>query len=159
MCRRGQCKSGTGETYCSGTRIDTSNDSANCGQCGLTCPDGRSCIEAICTTQCKSSTGKLIEASLMIDSAHCGKCSKKCSVGEVCRNGKCESGTGKTFCDGQMINTLYNSATNCGQCGLVCPNGVECRGGGCMTQCGSITTSLMDDSANCSQCEIGRAHV
>ena len=76
-------------------------------------------------TQCGS-----ITTSLMDDSANCGQCGKKCGIGEICNGGKCETGTGGTYCDGKWIYTFGDSA-NCGQCGDKCGVGEICNKGKC----------------------------
>ena len=43
-----KCENGTGKTYCDGARVDTSNDTANCGQCGNKCSVDEECMSGRC---------------------------------------------------------------------------------------------------------------
>lgn len=182
ICIDGSCIENSTITYCNGVRMDAHIDmfkkfgsrwplsdvgglffdSANCRQCERKCNIGEVCLgDCMTQDQARNITGLLsgmticdnqIVFNMNQDSTNCGQCGNKCGFGEICKSGKCETGTGGTYCDGKGVDTSKD-ATNCGQCGFTCPTGVKCISGQCVTtQCGSITTSLMDDSANCAQC-------
>ena len=78
--------------------INTSYDSANCGQCGKVCGVGEICASGVCTigtggTYCN---GNLVNISYN-DGTNCGQCGKACPSGTSCISGICTTETVVTF--------------------------------------------------------------
>ena len=48
-CSNGVCACSTGFTDCSGTCVNLTNDSNNCGTCGIACTSGETCAAGVCT--------------------------------------------------------------------------------------------------------------
>ena len=89
-CQSGLCKCPGAEVVCSGTCIDTSTDSANCGTCGTACSGGTTCQKGACEcpgTQ-KVCFGLCTDTSS--DSTNCGTCGINCASGMTCQGGSCK---------------------------------------------------------------------
>lgn len=78
-------------TDCGDICADLENDESNCGECGIICSEGESCIQGECE---ETGPGELIECNgEMVDPQtnvfHCGHCNKRCGPGVLCENGDC----------------------------------------------------------------------
>ena len=142
--------------------VDVQNDTANCGSCGRTCPQGSVCRNHQCVspaTQDASCQGGSVYCptigggpgacfNLTNDPLNCGTCGHYCGRHESCVNSVCvarNTGTapapapapvncqaGLTLCGGACVNTLTNR-NNCGACGQACPaTSPGCTGGKCI---------------------------
>jgi hypothetical protein len=91
-----------GQTECAGACVDLSTDPNNCGQCGVQCPQGDTCVNGSCQGG--------------------GQCQfdNDCNTHETC----CPPGSGGRFSpQTSYCADLQSDHLNCGQCG------VECLGG------------------------------
>ena len=71
-----------GLTSCSGSCVNTSTDSSNCGSCGTKCTGPlMGCCKGTCT-------------SYVTDVSNCGSCGHKCLTGSTCESGSCKSKVG-----------------------------------------------------------------
>jgi hypothetical protein len=146
-CSAGQlvCAPASGNAFC--TNLQT--DSANCGACGVACPNPAGstqiqCVAGSCQTNCGggySSTSKVVCgasgggapdagapalycADLTANHDNCGKCGNACGSTEVCRNGACDA-CPVAQCSNVCVDTQHDPA-NCGACGTTanyCENG------------------------------------
>lgn len=98
----GGCSDGT---CCNGACVDLATDTANCGVCGLACPDAEeSCIHGVCTCEglpdCPVSLGCTCGSRLGGGSACFGDITfqvcfaeAECPIGQAClANNKCATG-------------------------------------------------------------------
>lgn len=129
-----------------------SDDTENCGACGVVCAAGAnakaSCEKGVCGVVCASGYGDCdrdekngCESDLLGSKEHCGGCQRACAVppnGTVeCVGGVCVSGcqVGFANCDGLVGNgcevDLQRDAGNCGACGNRCGGGTSCKMGRC----------------------------
>jgi hypothetical protein len=99
------CTDPTGKGYCTSFM----SDPANCGACGMACPQGYSCQNATCVQGGTTADG--------------GTSSQTCAAGTA----SCLDATGKPYC----ANLAYDNY-NCGACGRLCPGGYACQNGTCM---------------------------
>lgn len=122
--------------------VDLQTDAAHCGDCGLACGDGQSCLAAHCVGGC---TPKC-------DGRHCGDdgCGGSCGVcltGQTCNaSGQCEPCVPLTTCPAGACGAYPD------QCGgaLDCP---ACGGNGCLV-CGPNFTCVPTCDA-CHSCSAG----
>lgn len=85
------------QTLCAGTCVDTSNDNANCGACGVACTDGKVCTgggdagapscQPVCTAPQQNCGGTC--QNTQTSNAHCGACNAACGATEACGAGVC----------------------------------------------------------------------
>jgi len=87
-----------------GACVDVLTDSANCGGCGLACPQGDACVSA----QCQGDV---------------------CSLGNS--GAYCEQNDATHACCGNACVDTSADPANCGRCGVECPVGATCSGGSC----------------------------
>jgi hypothetical protein len=173
VCANGLCCP-PGQQGCSGQCVDALNDPHNCGDCGVTCTPGQSCLKGHCTCG--------------------GPCSATCPSGQICCSDRCcdpvkdpvncsvspsvcppvvdfSICTPGTCCGGDCTDTDRDPG-NCGACGHVCLPGRTCCFGACadltsdVNNCGAcdlecfvlpdccsgICTDTQSDSRNCGQC-------
>jgi hypothetical protein len=133
------------ESDCVNFRVDPNN----CGDCGITCGTGQTCIYGKCsciggTTACGDKC-----LNLNTDLNNCGICGNVCPQNPYasllgkseCVGGVCSCPTsGVTLDDGSVVQytmcsqgctTLQLDDQNCGVCGNICPTGYACHGGSC----------------------------
>jgi hypothetical protein len=94
--------------------VDTANDQANCGACGLACAMGQWCNRGACTSSCA-------------EGLVCNQfaCAPACAAGiEACG---CDL-FNTPFC----VDTHGYDSFNCGSCGATCDPGETCRSGTCV---------------------------
>ncbi len=105
---------------CGDDCVDTSVDPNNCGSCGQTCADGKTCVEGACALECGGGTsecsGKCVDTSL--DPNNCGGCDSSCSASEVCAGGGC-CALGLLYCDATCTDVTASDC-HCGACGNTC---------------------------------------
>jgi hypothetical protein len=168
-----QASCAEGLLSCAGTCIDPLTDSANCGQCGMTCAPPTTCSGGGCacpsgTVNCDA-TNAASCVDPLTDSTNCGLCGVVCEAGTTCQEGACvasggggcRADSGLTYCGGICVD-LASDPANCGACGASCGGGpsVSCVGGACtyclisMLNCGGVCVSPESDSANCGGCGI-----
>jgi hypothetical protein len=86
-----------GQTNCDGACVDTQKDTNNCGECGIKCGPGKSCVAGVCkvvtSETCSEGTTNCNEACVNTrnDISNCGKCGIKCDPGKSCVDGVCTS--------------------------------------------------------------------
>ncbi len=129
----------------------------SCGQCGVYCPEGASCVDGQC--ECGTNLTLCGDACVNLDedAGNCGACDEACTAGRSCVEGQCEAcGPGEFLCADGCVDTDSN-ANHCGACGTQCPEGAACRGGVCQCRSGQVQcqdgcadTSSNDD--NCGFC-------
>jgi len=138
---------------CNGILTDTMADPANCGGCGLVCPDG-TCVMGTCRNQ----SGRmerpcgLLEilcngacTDIMFNTSHCGNCTHACGPDDGCCSGVC---------------TNFTLSSNCGGCGIPCGGGsARCDRGRCVcTDTDEVLCplgycrNLREDSRDCGAC-------
>ncbi|OPX62535.1 MULTISPECIES: hypothetical protein [unclassified Methanoregula] len=137
---------------CNGTLTDIMTDAANCGGCGLVCPDGP-CVMG----SCRDTGGRMTLAcsarevlcngvctDIWFNESTCGNCTNTCRAGEAC-------------CSGECVNLSSN--WHCGSCSNVChPSESSCSGGVCQcyrnrTLCGDgYCYDLQNDHHSCGTC-------
>jgi hypothetical protein len=149
-----------------GCSTDLSGDVANCGACGMECPQVNgtaSCKKGVCVVDCTDSAfgdcdgdpSNGCEASLT-DVENCGSCGHRCDNVDgkqaFCKDGRCGATNCETNfgdCDGDMKTCevdLANDPNNCGRCGNVCTvvHGTPgCQDGNC------VVSSCDDGFDNC----------
>jgi hypothetical protein len=155
-------------TVCSGICVNTQNDPANCGGCGVRCDTGQYCEAGVCTQNTTCTPPLVICAGECVDTRynprHCGGCGNACDSGQLCNNGICTGGAcpaGQTDCPGSGCVDLRSNPDNCGSCGNDCGDNA-CYEGACLTDCPTGLTicsgrcvDLQKDVDNCGSC--GRA--
>lgn len=135
----------TCETCGGAACIDTMNDAANCGACGLACPSGIGCSEGSC--MCPGGGEVCGDACVdtQADPNNCGACGETCTGGLVCLAGECVDGCGDLQeCAGACVNTQNNDKF-CGSCDNACASGQSCVAGAC--SCGAEPVSFAMDVA------------
>jgi hypothetical protein len=120
-----------GEVDCSGTCVDVSTDSANCGGCGMRCGAPATCVSGACTLPPGCTTNA------------------DCAAGEVCVGNVCtapvDAGTDAMVCAGGMTLCtdvcvdLQSDPSSCGSCGTACDVRSTCVAGACTPATGCST--------------------
>ncbi|MHB1846852.1 MAG: hypothetical protein ACYCWW_18685 [Deltaproteobacteria bacterium] len=120
------CPGVDGGTSC----VETAQDPANCGGCGVVCPGSEACLGGSCqcnAAQCPGIDGGLVCSDLQSDPANCSQCGEACPQNEQCVGGLCQCQNGNTICplpDGGVICAdLSTDPNNCGGCALGCDGG------------------------------------
>lgn len=101
------CKSG--EIICGSSCVNAKQDKNNCGDCGVKCGSGESCIAGQCKNSgCGNGATDCGGLCVQLDSNkdNCGACGTKCSGDSICYGAKC-------------IDTKTD-VDNCGKIGFKC---------------------------------------
>ena len=141
-----ECCEGVG--LATGYCVDKSSDNYNCGECGLVCPSGYSCVNSSCLpceppcleqgTKCCSN--QCID--IWYDENNCGDCGYMCAPGLKCCGFSVNVGGG--------CKNTQDDMYNCGDCGIECPQIVnqinlwKC--------CDGVCRNLKTDPYNCGEC-------
>jgi hypothetical protein len=153
---RSSCRDPAGREYCA----DLTQDAANCGACGRTCPAGAICSRGTCvagtepipgdmcplpSTTCRDATsGRAYCADLSRDAANCGGCGRPCASGNVCQDSRCVASTTPGGCTAPQVSCrdttslrelctdLSRDPAHCGTCNNRCPVDNVCERGVCV---------------------------
>jgi hypothetical protein len=141
--------------YCA----NTTNDSQNCGGCGIVCPHDQKCEQPTpgAEGQCVCDLGENGGADLILcaagcvhsatDPRNCGMCNVLCDTG-ICNGGVClcDPDAGILQCTPTSCANVDSDLKNCGLCGNDCTQGgllgppefpdIVCVNGQCMCQSG-----------------------
>jgi len=88
------CDCREGLSFCDSRCVDLERDPENCGRCGTTCDEGRSCEFGECVqAQCVDSPEVCSGSCTNIDDdiLNCGACGKACESNEVCIASECKA--------------------------------------------------------------------
>ncbi|MBK6519035.1 MAG: hypothetical protein IPG04_34045 [Polyangiaceae bacterium] len=141
---------------------DLSADENNCGQCGIVCGPGGTCVDGICecaagNVNCGAFVGCV---DLSSDPNNCGGCLDQCPFDATCTSGSCDCATpGEVTCGNQCTNLALDT-NNCGSCGNDCDSAYGvCNSGQCgciggLEACGQNNDCIdvQEDPDNCGQC-------
>jgi hypothetical protein len=145
-------------SFSDGCEVDTNNNIANCGKCGMACSVANgtpACMNGRCAiAMCMSSYGDCnnmysdgCETDVTSDPNHCGNCTMKCMVAngtpacvsKMCQIGSCNTNWGDcdlSYGNGCETNTS-SDVSNCGACNNDCNAAGKHYGDGCAS--GSCT--------------------
>jgi len=159
-CTAGNCQltCNPGFFDCNGANADgceknVTNDTQNCGGCGIACsfPNSTaSCSASTCQisscnagfANCDGMNGTGCEVNINTDPNNCSSCGNTCSSNHInvrtCTGGSCTGSCSAGFADcnsnkridGCEVN-ISNDPNNCGNCGHVCPGTQVCVSGTC----------------------------
>lgn len=137
------------ETCGGGGCVDLQTDAMNCGDCGVACPAGASCVAGACACAQGVACGDAC-ADTMTDPLHCGDCGVACDPGAVCSLGGCSSSCDPslTQCGSSCVDTTTDPA-HCGGCDISCGPGGTCAASTCACAGGADTQT---DPNNCGAC-------
>ena len=131
---------GSRDTCCASSCVDTRGNTTHCGACGNTCDPGEVCCNGACRSpaECAGCEGGCsptetccngVCVDLATDEDNCGACDDPCSSGQFCCGSTCVAG---------------NDRNNCGDACSTCGGDQLCCGGSCTdrttTQCSSCTS-------------------
>lgn len=148
----GICDCKPGYSRCNGICIETRNDTANCGACGIRCRPDQICYSGQC--ECDTRWGNRECLGLCVDTwtniDHCGDCSHSCmgqGANEIPGNRipTCTYGTCHYLCDGIHDTNLDTDTLNCGICGIRCAAWQNCVLGECVVKTCSGGLSVCED--------------
>lgn len=144
---------------CSGACVNVTQDPANCGACGLSCPSGICSEDFVLEYVSDNMYPVLVGVGVCKPTAMAATCTPDCASGFTCADGSCVDGLctgeacvqqdgaiGACCADGACVDLLTDSA-NCGGCGLSCPQGEACVA----AQCQGDPCSLNNEGAYCEQ--------
>jgi hypothetical protein len=131
ICTDGACKEivcADGESVCDRECVNLQTSDEHCGECGISCSDGKSCQNGSCQcpvgqTECQ---GTCIDP--MTDNNNCGGCpdggtGTVCAGNQTCVGGKCAQVLcleNEAACGNHMCSNLLTDPNNCGGCGNEC---------------------------------------
>jgi hypothetical protein len=156
------CCPATAPDCCGGRCTNVLGDSSNCGQCGMACAAGESCLNGQCTGDCPFC------ASLCpLPHPRCGPLC--CPVGADCQidegpHGLIYSCSCPADQCGNVCVDLQTDASNCGACGVTCSARESCVNGRCTCTssaatcpgggscCSGLCVNLQVDVGNCGAC-------
>ena len=173
VCTNGQCvdvcaATPTTPNFCTGVGcVNTQTNNANCGGCGIICPQGQICSGGSCVLNCQAPTPNLCGnqcVNTQTDALNCGTCGFQCTGGKICSAGGCVCPAGQTDCNGTCVNTLTDD-NNCGPpgqaaCGDACAANENCVAGSCELDCvdpfldcgGAACIDKRTDEQHCGAC-------
>lgn len=146
----------SGQSFCGGRCIVTTDDPMNCGGCNVICATGTFCAAgqcvpicpkplAVCGTQCVDEQN---------DPANCGSCGTTCAADHFCSGGSCVYGCPSTLtkCNaGTSCVDTNVDVNNCGFCGNAClMNNICCAG-----HCVPFNTNM--HCGGCAPCPMGQS--
>lgn len=115
---------------CGSSCVDTADDSANCGGCGVACTS-TFCSHGKCADRCAPlSTCGSACTDTRSDMSNCGTCGHSCSSPQTCVAGSCTCPSSQTTCGAACADLLVDPM-NCGGCGQPCSSTEACVGGSC----------------------------
>jgi len=128
------CLSDSGASMCT----DLQNDSSNCGECGVMCGVGATCVSGRCACGPKAIVCNGVCVEPAIDRENCGDCDVMCGDEQACVAGQCVTAClpEEILCNGVCIDP-ETDAGNCGDCGVLCGVDQDCVGGICLVTCPS----------------------
>jgi hypothetical protein len=143
------------ETSCSGTCTDTTSDNANCGQCGLACTGGESCLASKCACPTGQTFCGNACTTTSTDAANCGTCGNACPTNQVCAGGSCGVVclAPSTLCNPTTCTNTGTDTNNCGTCGTVCGPYLNASPGCDLGTCTYSCTGSYLDCSSTSGCE------
>lgn len=113
---------------CGGTAcVDLQNETANCGACGVVCPEGIACVAGECDCPGTQTACGTACVDTQADPQNCGGCTNDCG-GNSCTAGECDC-VGLTDCGG-CVDT-QTDPDHCGGCDQPCGFGRACDAGEC----------------------------
>ncbi|MFO0605285.1 MAG: FG-GAP-like repeat-containing protein [Polyangiales bacterium] len=142
--------------WCNGSLV-SADDRANCGGCGVVCPEASRCSYGRCV--CPYATPVMCGERCIdptSDRAHCGGCGVACPAdATACVAGACVCPAGLTWCRGACVD-LAADAANCGACANACEAGSRCAQGACTCAGGVVCqgrcVDVASDRAHCGAC-------
>lgn len=153
VCHQGQCVTqsivcASGFANCNanaadGCEVDVTTDPLNCGNCGVTCASGTTCMNG----KCPPTTGQVACNGVLVDPTsdvhNCGDCGVVCSAANgqaLCANGVCGLQSCNKYyadCDANSANgcetKLLTDAMHCSSCSVACGANLACVEGVCST--------------------------
>lgn len=152
----------TGQTECSGSCVNTQDNTSHCGGCGNACAVGQSCNTGVCGCGGGLASCGGACVNTQTDSNNCGGCGVVCSGGRTCvaggGGGSCQCPSGTSFCGGACVNTKTSEA-HCGGCGIGCGAGQVCvtpTGGASSCQANLPTPSFTPERSYPSEASAGQ---
>lgn len=131
---------------CGGVCVDTDDDRANCGGCGVECAAGEQCVGGVCggdldggavSLEGGASDGSVLDGDTSMDGARPDGALRDGEIpdGYVGDGGpKPGCDVGERECDGSCRDLRYDPS-NCGGCGVTCAVGEVCAAGECLPSC------------------------
>jgi hypothetical protein len=101
------------------------NNNSHCGNCGVVCTGGKSCINGLCTCPSGQTDCSGTCVNLLTNNNNCGKCANQCSSGQICNNGICLQTSGCFTTTDKLQAGLTKPQYT--QCESVSNNGYTCH--------------------------------
>lgn len=159
--------SGSRDTCCGSSCVDTRGNTEHCGGCGVACDEGDLCCNGACRSpaECAGCDGgceadEICCSGVCVDPEtdedHCGGCGMGCGAGQFCCGRSCVPGSDTTTCG--------DSCSTCGEnqmcCSGTCTDRNEMHCATCTSGCagGECCADLMmcidtdTDPMNCGGC-------
>lgn len=127
-----------GTTAC----VDTDSDAANCGACGVACPEGVACHDGgcICPGGGQVCGDGCVDTNANGD--HCGGCDSPCDGGLLCLAGDCVDDCGGLTQCGNACVDITSDPLHCGGCDTACTGAAACIDSAC--DCGPSVSFAAD---------------